>query len=241
MSEKIQPRHLSRKAVLYVRQSSARQVACSEESWRLQYAMERRLRELGWREVEVVDDDLGRSASGAVERSGFERMVSEVCMGNVGAVAAREASRFARNSRDWQRLVEMCRVVDALLIDHETVCSPRSGSDRLLLGVKGAVGEYELELLRQRSAEARLSKARRGDLLVAAPPGYVKTESGRLEKDPDRRVREAVALVFAKFQELGAADAAVVPRALAGPADARARRQGGSRGGVRTTLSCIGC
>lgn len=98
MSEKIQPRHLSRKAVLHVRQSSAHQVARNEESRRLQYAMDRRLRELGWREVEVVDDDLGRSASGAVERSGFERMVSEVCMGNVGAVAAREASRFARNS-----------------------------------------------------------------------------------------------------------------------------------------------
>lgn len=96
-------------------------------------------------------------------------------------------------------------MVDALLIDHEAVYSPRSGSDRLLLGVKGAIGEYELELLRQRSAEARLSKARRGELLVAAPPGYVKTESGRLEKDPDRRVREAVALVFAKFQELGTA------------------------------------
>lgn len=171
----------------------------------MQYGMDRRLRELGWREVEVVDDDLGRSASGAVERSGFERMVSEVCMGNVGAVAAREASRFARNSRDWQRLVEMCRVVDALLIDHEAVYSPRSGSDRLLLGVKGALGEYELELLRQRSAEARLSKARRGELLAAAPPGHVKTDGGRLEKDPDRRVREAVALAFAKFQELGTA------------------------------------
>ena len=205
MSEKVRPRHLARKAVLYVRQSSAHQVARNEESRRLQYAMERRLREMGWREVEVVDEDLGRSASGASERSGFERMVSEVCLGNVGAVAAREASRFARNSRDWQRLVEMCRVVDALLIDHEAVYSPRSGSDRLLLGVKGALGEYELELLRQRSVEARLSKARRGELLVAAPAGYVKTEDGRLEKDPDRRVREAVALVFAKFRELGSA------------------------------------
>ena len=131
MNEKVQPRHLARKAVLYVRQSSAHQVAHNEESQRLQYAMERRLREMGWREVEVVDEDLGRSASGAAERSGFERMMSEVCLGRVGAVAAREASRFARNSRDWQRLVEMCRVVDALLIDHEAVYSPRSGSDRL--------------------------------------------------------------------------------------------------------------
>ena len=205
MSEKVQPRHLARKAVLYVRQSSAHQVAHNEESQRLQYAMERRLRETGWREVEVVDEDLGRSASGSAERSGFERMVSEVCLGRVGAVASREASRFARNSRDWQRLVEMCRVVDALPIDHEAAYSPRSGGDRLLLGVKGVLGEYELELLRQRSVEARLSKARRGELLAAAPVGYVKTGDGRLEKDPDRRVREAVALVFAKFEELGSA------------------------------------
>src|SRR5215831_7142770 len=117
MSEKIRAQHLQRKAVLYVRQSSAYQVAHNLESQKLQYGMEDRLRQLGWREVEVVDEDLGRSAAGTVARSGFERMVAEVCLGKVGAVAAREVSRFARNSREWQQLVEVCRVVDTILID----------------------------------------------------------------------------------------------------------------------------
>ncbi len=107
------------------------------ESQKLQYAMQTRLQELGWRAIEVVDDDLGRSAAGTVTRAGFERMVAEVCLGNVGAVAAREVSRFARNSREWQQLVEVCRVVDTVLIDQETVYAPRQSNDRLLLGLKG--------------------------------------------------------------------------------------------------------
>src|SRR3954449_5765378 len=111
MSEKIRPHHLERKAILYVRQSSAYQVHNNLESQKLQYAMEERLQQLGWREVEVVDEDLGRSASGTVTRAGLERMVAEVCLGQVGAVAAREVSRFARNSREWQKLVEVCRVL----------------------------------------------------------------------------------------------------------------------------------
>lgn len=163
MSEKIQPHHLQRKAVLYVRQSSAFQVHNNTESRNMQYAMRDRLRQLGWQEIEVIDEDLGRSAAGGVERIGFERMVAEVCMGRVGAVAAREVSRFARNSRDWQQLVEVCRVVDTLLIDQETVYSPRHSNDRLLLGLKGSLNEYELDLLRQRAWEARREKAKRGD------------------------------------------------------------------------------
>ena len=202
MSEKIRASHLQRKAILYVRQSSAYQVAHNLESQKLQYAMERRLRDLGWKEVEVIDEDLGRSASGAVDRSGFERMVAEVCLGNVGAVAAREVSRFARNSRDWQQLIEVCRIVDTVLVDQETVYGPRQSNDRLLLGLKGSLNEYELELLRQRSLEARREKARRGELIVMAPIGYVKGED-RLDKDPDRRVQEAIALVFRKCVELG--------------------------------------
>jgi len=113
----------------------------NQESQKLQYAMRDRLRELGWREIEVIDDDLGRSAAGAVIRAGFERMVAEVCLGKVGAVAAREVSRFARNSRDWQQLIEMCRVVDTLLVDQEMVYAPRQGNDRLLLGLKGSLNE----------------------------------------------------------------------------------------------------
>jgi DNA invertase Pin-like site-specific DNA recombinase len=203
MSDKITPHHQARKAILYIRQSSAHQVQHNLESQRLQYAMRDRLQQLGWREIEVVDDDLGRSAAGLVTRAGFARMVAEVCLGQVGAVAAREVSRFARNSREWQQLVEVCRVVDTVLIDLETVYSPRHSNDRLLLGLKGSLNEYELDLLRQRSVEARRAKARRGELLVAAAVGYLKTDAPHLEKDPDRRVQEAITLVFRKFAELG--------------------------------------
>ena len=132
-------------------------------------------------------------------------MVTDICLGKVGAVAAREVSRFARNSREWQQLIDVCRVVDTLLVDLDTVYTPRQSNDRLLLGLKGSLNEYELDLLRQRSVEARHEKARRGELLVAAPVGFLKTEDQRLEKDPDRRVREAILLVFRKFEELGAA------------------------------------
>src|SRR5215475_4430217 len=202
--DKIRPRHLARKAILYVRQSSPHQVLHSRESQALQYAMRDRLVALGWSEVDTVDDDLGRSAAGGVARVGFERMVAEVCLGKVGAVAAREVSRFARNSRDWQQLIEMCRVVDTMLIDQETIYAPREGNDRLLLGLKGSLNEYELDLLRQRSLAARYEKARRGELVVAAPVGYIKV-GDRFEKDPDRRVQEAITLVFDKVEELGSA------------------------------------
>ena len=137
-----------------------------------------------------------RAASSAPASSGWWR---EVCLGKVGAVCAREVSRFARNSRDWQQLIEMCRVVDTVLIDQEAVYAPRHGNDRLLLGLKGSLNEYELDLLRQRSLSARYEKARRGELVVGAPVGFVKA-GDRYEKDPDRRVQEAIALVFDKVR-----------------------------------------
>src|ERR1700761_3341811 len=203
MSEKLRTQHLERKAILYVRQSSPYQVIHNLESQKLQYAMEARLRQLGWREIEVIDEDLGRSADGSTPRAGFERMVAEVCLGKVGAVAAREVSRFARNSREWQQLIEVCRVVDTLLVDQDTVYAPRHGNDRLLLGLKGSLNEYELDLLRQRSVEARYEKARRGELVVSVPVGFKKTADKRTEVDPTRRIREAILMVFRKFQELG--------------------------------------
>jgi DNA invertase Pin-like site-specific DNA recombinase len=201
-ADKIGPQHRARKAVLYVRQSSAHQVQHNRESQGLQYAMRDRLAQLGWSQIEIIDEDLGCSAAGGTPRAGFERMVAEVCLGKVGAVAAREVSRFARNSRDWQQLVEMCRVVDTLLVDQEAIYAPRQGNDRLLLGLKGSLNEYELDLLRQRSLAARYEKARRGELVVAAPVGFVKV-GDRLEKDPDRRVQAAVRLAIDKVAELG--------------------------------------
>src|SRR3954470_2499640 len=200
-ADEIKPHHLARKAIVYVRQSSAHQVLHNPESRALQYAMRDRLAALGWSEIGVVDEDLGRSAAGGVARAGFERMVAEVCLGKVGAVVAREVSRFARNSRDWQQLIEMCRVVDTVLVDGEAVYAPRDSNDRLLLGLKGSLNEYELDLLRQRSLAARYAKARRGELVVAAPGGFIKV-GDRLEKDPDRRVQEAIRLVFDKVAEL---------------------------------------
>ena len=200
--EKIGPQHRARKAVLYVRQSSVHQVQHNRESQGLQYAIRDRLLQLGWSQVEVIDEDLGCSAAGGTLRAGFERMVAEVCLGKVGAVAAREVSRFARNSRDWQQLVEMCRVVDTLLIDQEAIYAPRQGNDRLLLGLKGSLNEYELDLLRQRSLAARYEKARCGELVVAAPVGFIKV-GDRLEKDPDRRVQAAIQLAIEKVAELG--------------------------------------
>ena len=203
MNDKIKPHHLSRKAMLYVRQSTAHQVLHNQESQQLQYAMQERLRQLGWSELEVIDEDLGRSAAGTVTRSGFERLVAEGCLGHVGAVAAREVSRFARNSREWQQLVEVCRVVDTLLIDQEAIYTPRHSNDRLLLGLKGSLNEYELELLRERSLQARYEKARRGELVISAPVGFVKTAQQRIEKVPDQRVQAAIVSVFNKFFELG--------------------------------------
>lgn len=201
---KIGEQHRARKALLYVRQSSLHQVEHHQESRRLQYAMQQRLESLGWQEVDVIDDDLGRSGESSATRAGFQRLVAEVCLGNVGAVAAREISRFARNNKDWYHLVELCRMFDTLLIDHEVVYDSRRANDRLLLGVKGSLSEYELDLLRIRAHEARHQKAARGELSVRLPVGYIHTDNG-IEKDPDRRIQQALSLVFSKFLELNSA------------------------------------
>jgi DNA invertase Pin-like site-specific DNA recombinase len=203
MSGKIREEQLSRRALVYVRQSTATQVVSNLESQRRQYDLAQRARDLGFRDVQVIDDDLGRSGSGLHERPGFQRLVAEVCAGQVGAVLCLEASRLARNGRDWHHLVDFCGLVGAVIIDPEGVYDPRVPNDRLLLGLKGTMSEFELSLFRQRSVEAIRAKACRGELVFCLPIGLSWTDNGRIELDADRRVQEAIRLVFRKMRELG--------------------------------------
>ena len=159
----------------------------------------------GFRSVTVIDDDLGRSGSGNTERPGFERLVAMVCSGDVGAVYCIEASRLARNGRDWHHLIDLCALAGALVIDPDGAYDPRLVNDRLLLGLKGTMSEYELSLLRQRGIAARDSKAQRGEYRFMLPPGFCWSETGKIEIDPDEHVAGAIRLVFAKFRELGSA------------------------------------
>ncbi|HVB17836.1 MAG TPA: recombinase family protein [Stellaceae bacterium] len=197
---KIMPDHRERQAYVYVRQSTPDQLLHNHESRRRQYALADRARALGWSEVVVVDDDLGRSGGG-IERPGFERLLVAICEARVGIVLAVDASRLARNGRDWHTLLEFCGLVGCLLADEDGVYDPRLPNDRLLLGMKGTMSEMELSLLRQRSFEALHQKARRGELFFTVAVGYRKARHDRIEIDPDLRVREAIALVFRKFDE----------------------------------------
>lgn len=198
---KITPDHLLRDAVVYVRQSTAFQVAHNVESQRRQYALTERARQLGWSGAEVIDDDLGRSGAGG-RRPGFEKLLAAICEGRVGAVLSLEASRLARNGRDWHTLLEFCVIVGTLIVDEDGVYDPASPNDRLLLGMKGTMSEMELSVFRQRSIEAMKQKARRGALFLTVAVGYVKAGGEGIEKDADLRVREAIALVFCKFTAL---------------------------------------
>lgn len=198
---KITADHLGRGAFVYIRQSTADQLLHNPESRQRQYGLADRARQLGWTTVEVIDDDLGRSGGG-INRPGFERLLAAICEGRVGAVLAIEASRLARNGRDWHTLIEFCGLVGTVIIDEDGTYDPRHPNDRLLLGMKGTMSELELSLFRQRSHEALKQKARRGALFLGVAAGYVRTGRDRIEKDPDQRVQDALRLVFAKFAEL---------------------------------------
>jgi DNA invertase Pin-like site-specific DNA recombinase len=203
MNSKITLDHLTRGAAVYIRQSSMAQVLEHTESKRRQYALADSANSMGFASVATIDDDLGRSGSGAVERPGFQKLVAFVCSGSIGAVFCIEASRLARNGRDWHHLIDLCALVGTLIIDPDGVYDPRLVNDRLLLGLKGSMSEYELSLLRQRSQAARDSKAKRGELRFSLPPGYCWDELGQIEMDPDERIRETIHLIFRKFRELG--------------------------------------
>jgi DNA invertase Pin-like site-specific DNA recombinase len=210
MTHKLTATHLQRRAIVYVRQSSPTQLLQNRESQLRQYNLGDYARKLGFVEVEIIDEDLGRSGSGLVDRPGFQRLVTEVCEGQVGAVLCLEASRLARNGRDWHHLIELCGLVGAVLIDPEGVYDPRLSNDRLLLGLRGTMSEFELSVLRQRSLEAIRQKARRGELQFCLPVGFCWGLNGAIELDPDLRIQNAIRLVFQKFQQCGSARQALL-------------------------------
>lgn len=200
---KITERHLSRAAYVYVRQSSRDQVEHNLESQRRQYGLEAKARELGWKETVVLDTDQGKSSSGSVVREGFEQLVAQVCQDSVGAIFVVEASRLARNGREWHTLLEVCGMTQTLIIDHDGVYDPKHPNDRLVLGMKGIVSEMELAVMIQRSQEALKLKAGRGELFFSVAVGYVRVGGDRIEKDPDLRIQAAIGAIFEQFHRLG--------------------------------------
>lgn len=165
------PALLQRRAIIYVRQSTQTQVMMNLESQRRQYDLVEAARGYGFADIDVIDHDLGVSASGCAERPGFERLVALLCSGPVGAVFCLEVSRLARNGRDWHHVLELCGLVKARVIDHDGIYDPRRPNDRLLLGMKGSISQFELGVLRTRMVEAARSKARRGELRYTPPIG----------------------------------------------------------------------
>ena len=201
-SNKITAQHLERKAVVYLRQSSERQVQQNTESQRLQYKLEDRACELGFKQVEIIDTDLGCSAAiGAARREGFERLVASVAIGEVGLILSREVSRLSRTDKDWCQLLEVCQLFGTLIGDAEHVYDLSLMDDQLVLGIKGTLSVVELKVLNLRLQQGMEEKARRGELARLLPPGYVRDGTGKVTKDPDRRVQEAIDLVFGIFRK----------------------------------------
>jgi len=201
-TDKIQARHRERQAIVYVRQSTMRQVLQHQESTRMQYALSDRARQLGWSQdqVVVIDDDLGRSAASTLHRPGFQRLVAEVGLGHVGLVLGIEVSRLARSCRDWHQLLEMCALFDTLIADADGVYDAANFNDRMLLGLKGTMSEAELHILKARMHEGRRAKASRAALVIGLPRGFVLRPSGEVALDPDEQVRATIQLVFDVFE-----------------------------------------
>lgn len=208
---KVSADHLKRRAYLYVRQSTLRQVFENTESTKRQYELRRRALALGWEEdqIVVIDSDLGQSGASAVDREGFQRLVSEVSLGRAGVVMGLEVSRLARNSSDWHQLLEICALRSTLILDEDGLYDPMDFNDRLLLGLKGTMSEAELHMLRARLRGGLLNKARRGELRLRLPTGFVYDAQGRVILDPDRQVQDSIRLLFATFRRVGSAHATV--------------------------------
>ena len=210
-SLKVQPHHLERGAYLYIRQSSLRQVLENVESTKRQFALRSRALALGGRDEQiiVIDHDQGESGASAAWRAGFQRLVTEVGMGEAGIVMGLEVSRLARNNADWHRLLEICALADTLILDEDGVYDPTSFNDRLLLGLKGTMSEAELHVLSARLRGGILNKVRRGEYRCVLPTGFVYDEMGNVVLDPDAQIREAITYFFATFARVGSASQTV--------------------------------
>src|SRR3954468_24500987 len=202
-SELIDGRHLARRAVIYIRQSTPHQVLTNQESLRLQYDLRRRALDLGWREedIEVIDSDLGLSGAAAAHRVGFKDLIARVTLGEVGLVLSYDVTRLARNCSDWYPLLDLCGYRGCLIADRDGIYDPGSPNGRLLLGLKGTISEVELHTLRGRLTAGLLSKAQRGELRLLLPTGLTRDAAGTVTKDPDREVQARIDLVFAAFLE----------------------------------------
>src|SRR5712692_6967662 len=203
MTDRITATHLQRAAIVYVRQSSPEQVRNHGESTRIQIGLRDKAVAFGWHNPVTIVDDLGISAGGFAHRAGFQHMAAEVSLGHIGIILCFEASRLSRNSKDWSQLFELCGHLDTLVADLDQVYDLALPDDRLILGVKGSVSEYELSLFRQRSQEAIRAKAKRGALQFTLPAGLGWTPEGTIELNPDRRVQQAIRMVLDKLSALG--------------------------------------
>lgn len=210
-TRKVRSAHLQRNAYLYIRQSTLRQVMENSESTQRQYALRERALALGWGadQVVVIDSDLGQSGASAADRAGFQRLVTEVGLGNAGIVMGLEVSRLARNSTDWHRLIEICALADTLILDEDGVYDPAHFNDRLLLGLKGTMSEAELHVLKARLQGGILNKARRGELEGPLPIGFVYDACRQVVFDPDQQVQGAIRFLFDTFRRTGSALATV--------------------------------
>src|SRR3954465_5554447 len=209
ISPKIEPRHFGLRALVYVRQSTPRQVLANQESTRRQYQLAERAQQMGWPapRIEVIDEDLGLSGAGSHMRTGFQRLVAAIGLGEVGLVLVTEVSRLSRLNSDWHRVIQLCAVFRTLVADEEGVYDAQDANDRLLLGMKGTLFAAELHILQARMRGSLLNKARRGELAVAVPVGYRRRAGGGVVQDPDEAVRLAVATAFERFGVLGNARA----------------------------------
>ena len=200
---KIKERHLARAAYVYIRQSTTTQLENNLESQRRQYQQKEDMDALGFKDVVVIDEDMGISGSGFSNRPGFKRLLADVGAGRIGLIMGLEVSRLSRNGREWNTLLELCEVTDTLIGDQHSIYCPNDPNERLMLELKGSFGGQELRVLNDRMTAGLWNKAKRGELFVNIPVGYVKTTDDQLEKDPDQRIREIIESVFAKFSEVG--------------------------------------